>query len=105
MKTSTGNDGSNDDDGGPRSLVKAKETHRTFLDKAYEEVLRARKKFPSSEGSVAALMEEVGELSQAMMEKPWDEVVAEALQVAAMACRVAIEGDPSLDNVRKQRVK
>lgn len=59
----------------------------------------ARGKFPGSTHQLAALMEEVGELAQAMMEHDRDgsqtvqEVLREAVQVAAMAIRVAAEGD------------
>ena len=59
----------------------------------------ARKQFPGSTHMLAALMEEVGELAQAMMEHDRDgsqttqEVLREAIQVAAMAIRVAAEGD------------
>lgn len=71
-----------------------------FLDAVGDELQRARAKFPSSRLSVAALMEEVGELAQAMLKVAagkWDKsrIMEEAIQVAAMACRVAVEGDSS----------
>lgn len=59
----------------------------------------ARGKFPGSTHMLAALMEEVGELAQALMQHDTDgsqttqEVLREAVQVAAMAIRVAAEGD------------
>jgi NTP pyrophosphatase (non-canonical NTP hydrolase) len=59
----------------------------------------ARGQFPESTHMLAALMEEVGELAQALMEHDRDgsqttqEVLREAVQVAAMAIRVAAEGD------------
>jgi NTP pyrophosphatase (non-canonical NTP hydrolase) len=59
----------------------------------------ARGKFPETTHMLAALMEEVGELAQALMEHDRDgsqttqEVLREAVQVAAMAIRVAAEGD------------
>ena len=59
----------------------------------------ARKQVPGSTHMLAALMVEVGELAQAMMEHDRDgsqttqEVLREAIQVAAMAIRVAAEGD------------
>lgn len=64
------------------------------------ELQRAREKFPSSNLSLAALMEEVGELAQAMLKVragkwPAYRVREEAVQVAAMAVRVALEGDAS----------
>ena len=78
-----------------------------FLQDVQSEIGRARKKFPENKHKLAALMEEVGELANAMLEHDtanpdvhvfpvsvndiWDE----AVQVAAMAARVAIEGDAS----------
>lgn len=59
----------------------------------------ARKKFPDNLHQLVALMEEVGELAQAMMEHDRDGsqtvqmVLRECVQVAAMAIRVATEGD------------
>lgn len=71
-----------------------------FLDDVGDEIARARKLFPSSRLVLAALTEEVGELAQAMLKVAagkWDarRVYEEAVQVAAMAARVATEGDPS----------
>jgi len=77
-----------------------------FTEDVLVELQRARRKFPSSYLVLAALTEELGELAQAMLyeragkvKKPgvdpkrhvWDE----AVQVAAMALRCAVEGDPS----------
>lgn len=59
----------------------------------------ARGKFPDSTHQLAALMEEVGELAQALMEHDRDGaqtiamVLREAVQVASMAIRLATEGD------------
>jgi hypothetical protein len=64
------------------------------------ELLRARQKFPSSEYSMTALMEEVGELAKALLDEPLQRVQAEAVQVAVMAIRVATEGDSSFSNIR-----
>lgn len=74
-----------------------------FLGEIRAENLRARKKFPSSEGVLAALTEETGELAKAVMEEPWENVRMEAVQVASTAMRVALEGDFTLNGVRKQR--
>jgi NTP pyrophosphatase (non-canonical NTP hydrolase) len=57
----------------------------------------ARTKFPSNEHLLAALVEEVGELSQALIDQhrgkqKAEDVFAEAIQVAAMAIRIAEEG-------------
>ena len=70
-----------------------------FID-ANTELERARVKFPSSNLCFSALIEEVGELAQAMLKvragkQPKERIREEAIQVAAMAARVAIEGDPS----------
>lgn len=67
-----------------------------------EEVSHARKKFPTNRHQLTALTEEVGELSQAMLEqhhgkKTAQDVYSEAVQVACMAMRVAIEGDADFD--------
>lgn len=68
------------------------------------ELIAARQKFPSSACCLAALMEEVGELAQAMLKHaagkwPAERVREEAIQVAVMAIRCANEGDPSLTSV------
>ena len=58
------------------------------------EVTRARKKFPANRHMLAALVEEVGELSQALLEEQGaDRVRAEAIQVACVAVRIIEEGD------------
>lgn len=59
-----------------------------------DEVIAARQKFPGSHHTLAALTEEVGELAQALLqEKSWDEIYAEAKQVACVAIRMMEEGD------------
>lgn len=72
-----------------------------FMRETTAEVLRAIIKFPASDCCLAALTEEVGELAQAMLSKTHREIYKEAVQVAAMAARCAIEGDPSLINYRR----
>lgn len=66
-----------------------------FFEHAHMETIQAMKKFPQPNPNLAALMEEVGELAQAFLQgqEPY-RIYAEAKQVAAMACRIAIEGDP-----------
>jgi hypothetical protein len=63
-----------------------------------DEVVRARRKFPDPENpNFAALVEEVGELAKAMIEKLTpEEIRSEAVQVACMAIRIIEEGDQSL---------
>lgn len=64
------------------------------------ELHQAREAFPNTRYLHAALIEEVGELAQALMEhsrggnKTATEVYHEAIQVAAMAIRIGTEGDP-----------
>lgn len=64
----------------------------------------ARAKFPGSNLNFPALVEEVGELAQALLEhkyqrKTRDEVFAEAIQVAVMAIRIAEEGSAEFDYI------
>ena len=64
-----------------------------------DELVNARREFPETTHKLAALMEEVGELAQAMMHHDRklgisiQEVLREAVQVAAVAVRLAVEGD------------
>ena len=75
-------------------------TDEQFLMAVAAEVKRARTKFPGANATNAALVEEVGEVSTALMFEPWNAVVAEAVQVAAMALRLAIEGDATFQDWR-----
>jgi len=64
-----------------------------------EEVCRARTKFPDNRHLLAALMEEVGELAQAILQKkPLEEQRKEARQVACVAIRILEEGDSAFDD-------
>lgn len=67
-----------------------------FTARVAAELQAARSKFPSSTKSMCALTEEVGELAKALLDESWERVQAEAVQVAAMAQRVATEGDDTL---------
>jgi NTP pyrophosphatase (non-canonical NTP hydrolase) len=64
-----------------------------------DELTAARGAFPGKTHMLCALVEEVGELAQALMEHDRQqgtsvqECLREAVQVAAMAVRVAVEGD------------
>lgn len=59
-----------------------------------EEIVQARRKFPGNRHLLAALVEEVGELAQAYLQRqPIDQVRKEALQVACVALRIYEEGD------------
>ena len=58
---------------------------------------RARARWPGNRHKLAALVEEVGELAQALLKRDHEggsdaAVWSEAVQVAAMAARVATEG-------------
>lgn len=79
-------------------------TDEQFLAAVLDEVKRARTKFPGANATNAALVEEVGEVSTALMYDPFYNVVAEAIQVAAMACRLAIEGDATMKDFRWDKV-
>jgi hypothetical protein len=77
---------------------------RNFLRDVEHELRRARGKFPGSNLVLAALAEEVGELAQAMLKRRAgkmtdQDVWNEAVQVATMALRCAVEGDPSFNAV------
>jgi hypothetical protein len=68
-----------------------------------DELSRAVENFPGNEDMLAALSEEVGELHKAMLEQKYEphkgvtdvDIYREAVQVAVMAIRVAVEGDAS----------
>lgn len=74
-----------------------------FCKNVSDEYQRAITQFPSSDVSTVALMEEVGELAKALLHhhregKPVsiEDIYFEAVQVAVMAARIAIEGDASI---------
>lgn len=73
-----------------------------FIQDISREVAKARAKFPGPNPTIAALAEEVGELSQEMLHiregkhNDWERVWKEAVQVAVMAMRAATEGDATI---------
>jgi NTP pyrophosphatase (non-canonical NTP hydrolase) len=76
-------------------------TPEDFCRDALRELDRAKTKFPFANLAGLALMEEVGELAQACLKWragkwPHERVYEEAIQVAVMAMRVALENDDSL---------
>lgn len=79
-------------------------TDDQFLRLVAAEVQRARDKFPGANATNAALVEEVGEVSKALMYEPWNCVVNEAVQVAAMCVRLATEGDATMKDFRWGKV-
>jgi hypothetical protein len=65
------------------------------------ELLELRRAFPGSDLIFCTLIEEVCELAKALLryreeEVAWPQVAAAAIQVAVMAQRIAVEGDPSI---------
>ena len=64
-----------------------------------DELKAARTAFPTTTHMLTALVEEVGEVAKALMEHDRkegtsvQEVLREAVQVASMAIRIAVEGD------------
>jgi hypothetical protein len=71
-----------------------------FLEALVGELERARAKWPGNRVQMTALTEEVGELAKALLHLDYEggtapDVWKEAVQVAAMAVRVATEGDSS----------
>jgi NTP pyrophosphatase (non-canonical NTP hydrolase) len=70
------------------------------------EIYSARGKFPDNKYLLAALMEEVGELARAYLQKQGDlRVQAEALQVACVAMRIYEEGDPMFAELTDEQAK
>jgi hypothetical protein len=74
-----------------------------FLAEVRAEIIRARTKFPGSRVMTVALAEEFGELAKAALDEPAANVRVEAVQTAAMAARLAIDGDASLVDWRASR--
>ena len=74
-------------------------TYFKFVTDMYDEQERATAKFPKADRLLGALVEEVGELAQALLkiqeskESP-QAVYDEAVQVAATAYRLAVLGEP-----------
>lgn len=69
-----------------------------FLADVEREVQGAQRKFPGNLDKIAATAEEFGELAQAMLHHkrgigPAADVYAEAVQLAGMACQLALGGD------------
>jgi hypothetical protein len=75
----------------------------TFMIEVAMEIDQARKQFPGDRLTTIAMVEEVGELCKAVLDQPAHAVREEAIQVAAMAARLAIEGDSSVAGKRVER--
>ena len=77
-------------------------TDAETLEKVRLELARSREKFPSNQHQLAALQEEEGELAESLIEHSLGnggavDVFEEAVQAAAMAIRVATEGDAAFE--------
>lgn len=84
-------------------LISSSHGLETFIMDLRDEVQSATKKFPRPDAILAALMEEAGEVANAVLDRPWNEVYKECIQTAAMALRLALEGDPTLRETRVRR--
>lgn len=73
-----------------------------FLVSVWDEIERARLLFPNPDGMMVALAEETGETAKALLGKELPEVYKEAAQVACVATRLAVEGDPTQDPHRSR---
>lgn len=66
------------------------------------ELLVAADKFPQPNPNIAAMTEEAGEVARAVLHirerksDDWQAVRDECVQLAAMALRIALEGDPTV---------
>ncbi|RPE74657.1 hypothetical protein [Vulcaniibacterium tengchongense] len=74
-----------------------------FLAEVRTELIRARAKFPGDRLMTIALAEEFGELCKAVLDEPSANVRKEAVQTAVMAARVALDGDSSVNEWRRER--
>jgi NTP pyrophosphatase (non-canonical NTP hydrolase) len=73
-----------------------------------EEVGRARAKFPNNAMLLVALMEEVGELAKALLQRKTDgkgSIRQEAIQCACVAMRIYEEGDAMFANVTDEQAR
>lgn len=85
-------------------IIRLSRLQERFLVDVANEADKAVSKFPDSVHSLAALMEEVGELAQAMLHCEYEpqkhtpgSIRSEAIQVAVMAMRIATEGDRTFE--------
>ena len=74
-------------------------TFQQFAEKVYEEQREAAEKFPGGERLLGALMEEVGELAEALLhikerDGSPERVYEEGVQVASTVYRLLTEGEP-----------
>lgn len=74
-----------------------------LLGQVAAEVYRARGLFPDPNLLALAHAEEAGELTKAVLQEPLENVRKEAIQAAAMALRLVLDGDPSTDAHRERQ--
>lgn len=74
-----------------------------FLAEVRAELIRARSKFPGDRIMTIALAEGFGELCKAVLDESAANVRKEAVQTAVMAARVALDGDGSVRDWRRER--
>lgn len=86
-----------------------KEMYEGFLQDVLWEIVKAKVTFPDNDKLHIAFTEEAGEVSKALLDAhrrpnhgfgPDDfdlDVYNECVQAAAMACRLAVEGDPDFE--------
>lgn len=74
-----------------------------FMEEVLAELTKARRKFPGDNCTYVALGEEVGELAKAMLDETPSRVREEAVQVAVMAARCALDGDSSVSAYRAKQ--
>lgn len=71
-----------------------------FLDQVRAELAHARSKFPGDRIMTLAMAEKFGELVKAVRDEHSSDVRKEAVQTAAMAARVVLDGDASVNDWR-----
>jgi hypothetical protein len=87
----------------PKSAARDVQRLGDLLWEVGREIQRARGLFPDPNLLALAFGEEAGELTKAVLEEPLDAVRKEAIQAAAMALRLVLDGDPSTDTHRERQ--
>lgn len=91
------------EDNGPSLGGSEGEPVAMLLREILAELRHARTKFPGDNVTTLALVKEVGELAKATFEESRERVRKEGVQVAAMAMRVVLDGDSTLDAWRANK--
>jgi hypothetical protein len=86
---------------GGRPVAHQSDDDLDFLHEVFEELARAREKYPTANLLGLALMEEVGQLARVLLDDSPETIRRYARQVAAVATRIATEGDESIDDFRE----